>query len=417
MSPRRVLLLVMLLALAGCAALGMFALVAWSGEIIWKLVWTALSTAVATGMLLPLSLLVERPRVKAGGLCGMLTVIVCWLMLMVMIWGGGIVGWNDDLFWRAFILFWSTLLVGVPLMGALLVVSFPWARVAVWTFAAISAGAYALYILALLLPRENSWGMSAFSWKFWVTGWCVQSIGAVASMLLVNIGCGDRRYFRWAGVVCCAVSLAIGIAGVWLEHSDSPLMGRIMALALIAAVAMAHINLLLMARLKPSQRWLKWGTMAFVLVAGASAFIAVLLFSDLNNIEDVMLMRLAAASTIAGGCGSLALIVLSLFNRNPEHAPRVATEFKEMTIFCPSCSTKQSVPLGDSTCRVCSLQISIKVMEPRCAGCGYLLYRIESDRCPECGSPIRKAEGAAAEVAVASSGAATAGASAGVESA
>jgi predicted amidophosphoribosyltransferase len=33
----------------------------------------------------------------------------------------------------------------------------------------------------------------------------------------------------------------------------------------------------------------------------------------------------------------------------------------------------------------------IKVDEPHCETCGYLLYRLKSDRCPECGTPVVKA--------------------------
>jgi len=41
-----------------------------------------------------------------------------------------------------------------------------------------------------------------------------------------------------------------------------------------------------------------------------------------------------------------------------------------------------------TSCIECGLRFSIKMDEPRCETCGYLLYRPKSDRCPECGTPI-----------------------------
>jgi hypothetical protein len=404
MTVRRVLLLVMLAALAGCALLGMAALFVPLAETIWRLAGTALNTGVACALLMPLSMLVDRPKVRLGGLCGMAVVLICWLMMMVMVWGSAWSG-GDTVVWRAFAVFGQTLLVGVPVMGALLVASLRWARVAAWMFAGISACAYGLFVVGSMLPEGSSFlPMSALTGKLWSSGWLVQWIGAIVAVLLVNVGCGDRRYFRWAGVLCCVVGFVIGMAGVWAEYHDGEIPGRVMAVALIAGVAMGQINLVLMARLKPGQRFIQWGTIALVLVAGISAALAAMFVSD-GNIAESILVRVAAAGVIAADCGNLALIVLSLLNRNPQRAPAAVTEFKEMAIICPSCATRQRAPLGEAVCRTCGLQIFIKVVEPRCPGCGYLLYRNQSSRCPECGLELGKAppsgEAAAQEVSAA----------------
>ena len=42
---------------------------------------------------------------------------------------------------------------------------------------------------------------------------------------------------------------------------------------------------------------------------------------------------------------------------------------------------------GHAKCGSCGLRIRITVEEPRCS-CGYLLYRLEGDTCPECGREI-----------------------------
>jgi len=388
MTPRRILLFLLLIALAACAALGMLALVVGSGDSLWRLVGTTFTTAVGTGLLLPLSFLVDRPRVRWGGLTAMAVVILCWLLMLVIIWSTALPSGGDTVGWKAFAAFGWTLLVGVPLTGALLIISFRWAKVAVFAYLAVAGFAYFFYLLGTMMPEGTGFvPISDFAGKLWMTGWGIETIGGLACLLLVNLGCGDRRYFRWAGIVCCLVGFTIAMLGIWQERSENDFLARIAALVLIAAVAMAHINLILMARLKASQQWLQWGTMGFSLAAGTSAAIAVL-FTDPSRIEDSFLLRIAAAGTIASGCGSLALVILSLFNRKPEHAAQVVTEYKEILLACPSCATRQRVNLGDSACRTCGLQFFVKVTEPRCAACGYLLYRLQSDRCPECGAPV-----------------------------
>ena len=99
------------------------------------------------------------------------------------------------------------------------------------------------------------------------------------------------------------------------------------------------------------------------------------------------LMSPAFAFGICAACGSIALAVLGRFNRSLE-APSASTEFKELAITCPHCRRQQTVAAGDSQCGGCGLKFSIQIHEPRCARCGYLLLMIQSDRCPECGSPV-----------------------------
>ena len=67
---------------------------------------------------------------------------------------------------------------------------------------------------------------------------------------------------------------------------------------------------------------------------------------------------------------------------------------------CPRCNAANTFLAGTSECKSCGLRVTLDIEEPRCP-CGYLLYKLDSPNCPECGRPVR---GGAAAPASASSG-------------
>ncbi len=76
---------------------------------------------------------------------------------------------------------------------------------------------------------------------------------------------------------------------------------------------------------------------------------------------------------------------------------RFARETRSMSgsirvaLTCPECGAELSVPAGPARCRDCGLTMNIEFEEPRCA-CGYLLYRLVGETCPECGRAVPEAE-------------------------
>ncbi|MFK7960073.1 MAG: hypothetical protein AB8G96_06050 [Phycisphaerales bacterium] len=58
---------------------------------------------------------------------------------------------------------------------------------------------------------------------------------------------------------------------------------------------------------------------------------------------------------------------------------------------CPHCSAACLASPGSSQCRACGGLIHVRIAEPECA-CGYVLFRMSSDHCPECGVVVPNAE-------------------------
>ena len=54
------------------------------------------------------------------------------------------------------------------------------------------------------------------------TGMCIYGMNACVAALLVNLGCGDRRYFRWPGVTLAAVGAALAIYLIWRLRPMGP---------------------------------------------------------------------------------------------------------------------------------------------------------------------------------------------------
>ena len=65
---------------------------------------------------------------------------------------------------------------------------------------------------------------------------------------------------------------------------------------------------------------------------------------------------------------------------------------RDKSVVCPCCGLDQTVPLGTSSCSACGLRIHLRIEEPRCPDCDYLLYRLTSGRCPECGTVVAREE-------------------------
>jgi hypothetical protein len=98
--------------------------------------------------------------------------------------------------------------------------------------------------------------------------------------------------------------------------------------------------------------------------------------------------KLIGVLAILAACGTVVTPVLAFIEHRARRGePETVARRVEIDLVCPRCGSSQRLRAGPSRCSECNLRIAIDVEEPRCT-CGYLLYKLESDRCPECGNAV-----------------------------
>ncbi len=382
MELRKLLLKIMLWSLGFAAFTGVGAVLLQGGELAWRVVGTGLVTAAASGLLISILQLLDRKKTRAAGLLGMGAVVAEFVMALMLIWDviellfGLTVEKSVGL---------TMIFLGLFLAVAMLCLTFISTALTRWACRlglGLSAVVFIVLMIATWLPgrpfAHDRWGETALT---------VSVYGAMCALCLVGVGVSDRRW-RWAGVGAAVIAAVMWLIHFWVGTSSNLGVVILVSLTCITAVV-GHANLAILCPLTIGQRWVLWATIASVMV---TAGLIDLIFIDEKFLHLAwgsreMLGRCTGAAGILTGCGTLALVVLAALNRRVDYEP-VSRDMLEMTVICPRCATKQSIRVGDEQCKQCGLRIHTRVEEPRCPQCDYLLYKLTSDRCPECGTTV-----------------------------
>jgi hypothetical protein len=344
---RKVLLRIVFWALGLAACFGATGVIFVGHDTLWRIVGTCAATAVGAFLLLAASRQLDQEGTRLSGVMAVWLIVIEYLGTLGLVW---------NLFRSAGEPAGLTMLclvaTAIPAIAFTGIIKRPDAALA----ARVGLFASSVVFVLLLLGTWGGWLGKAHADRWNLLGGSLAVFAVLAVVCLVGSGT-DRRHWRWLGVVAAATAFAISAYAIALNiHKTSAFFVCVVSVAAVVA----HANAMAGCPLKTAQRWLLWGTIGAGIATGG--------FVDLAKItspwQEEMLGRLAGATAIIGGCGTLALLVLARINQH--HVPRAATaaDLREIKLTCPRCRTKQTIAMGSGECGACGLIIQVRVQEP-----------------------------------------------------
>ena len=193
-------------------------------------------------------------------------------------------------------------------------------------------------------------------------------------------------------VIACLISLVFFLVGIWFQQAMSwRWENRIFVSGAIAlTIGGMFVHRLFIWPIKPRQLSsivLRWLAILF-----SFAFAGVLLYGffahGFRNWGTIHVRTMGITAVLGAGT-TIATIAVAMFGHKPgENEPGAIRAAIQVSMTCPRCDSQiEARSNQESRCDSCRLKIRVEVEEPRC-GCGYLLYQLESDTCPECGKLI-----------------------------
>lgn len=209
--------------------------------------------------------------------------------------------------------------------------------------------------------------------------------------------------WMWIGIGAAAVALPIWLVMLWFDSSihwtvDEQLAKTAGSFTTIS-VLIAQCGLLILPRLDgPLAGFARKATIIVSIALACTLICMYWWFEWIDNyIDDDILVRGMGVMGILAACGTVVTPIIWKVQavHRVESAVSIPSHL-HINIKCPRCHTQQELLAGPSKCAQCGLRITIDVEEPRCT-CGYQLYRLESEHCPECGREIPESDRWAAQ--------------------
>ena len=257
-----------------------------------------------------------------------------------------------------------------------------------WTMILSLAIAAAMGIAAVLLEE-----LGATAERVFVTSLLVGAYSMICLLCAFVIDRGLARPLMWTGIVTSFIALGVWLVLVWgeswrWENVWEKLLIKSGVTLTIVCIGAAHFGLLAMLPL-PRAAWraVRGGTWGLAGLLGLTILIAIW-----PEVEEDWMWKTIAILSILTACGTIVTPVLALIGRiQKQEEPSTLEENVRVSLRCPRCGRTQQIRPGRAMCAACNLRFELKIEEPRCA-CGYLLYGLDGDACPECGRKIPEKE-------------------------
>ena len=214
---------------------------------------------------------------------------------------------------------------------------------------------------------------------------------ALGGLALVAIG-GTQRVLMQFCVAALALSMVAYISMIWAESFVSWKTRDAVfswgSVSLMLAILLAHRMLIaplrapnLIATISKRTALISAGLLFAMLSYG-------IIRQDIGRYEEIVVRIMGVSAIVMVGSTIAAGIIAMLAPKPGEDEPGLLAGTIGVDLTCPRCQHPIHARSNrEARCDGCRLKVRVEVEEPRCA-CGYLLYQLESDTCPECGKPI-----------------------------
>lgn len=264
-----------------------------------------------------------------------------------------------------------------------------------------SVGVLVLLGLLLLFDVQERYSGQAAGTALVVGAWSLLGFAILKALdFSGRRGIAWGLVIGWAMAICASTAAALWLALIWLpvgarvEEELARWAGLASIWTIECLLPLAFLSPTAMPRWAKAIAWASCGFLVYLGVLGSAGLLAADWVEHYVRrvFGEDLFFRTHGAGTIFAFSG---LIVVGILQRlrarhEPERGQTVPWRF-DMHLACPRCGLEQSMPVtgtGEGArCGRCRLRIRIDVDEPRCA-CGYVLYKIAGDRCPECGREV-----------------------------
>lgn len=254
-------------------------------------------------------------------------------------------------------------------------------RVLLWTMVGSLLAAAGLGLMAVIFPVNWQTGEQIFVTLLLVGAFCIPTFAC--AMVLRK-----RRLvpLMWMSVAFLAVALVLWLVLVWIsmswEYEEWVIRPAVVANTIGAWGA--HLGMLSLMQLKGRlARLVRQCTLAFAGIL--AAMIVLVVFSTPESDLYFKGLLVVIILTVCGTFVTPVLAVIEVVQARSNHGS-VPLQVK-VDLTCPRCGSAERLSTGLAKCSTCGLRIALELEEPRCS-CGYLLYKLQGDACPECGRVI-----------------------------
>lgn len=256
-----------------------------------------------------------------------------------------------------------------------------------------------------MITAALCWGALGIVWILATTNFDEDHLGPViltpvvaviaACAILVSVAGIEKQRLvgiMWVAIGATTMSAAGWLLLTWVSPYRLPV-SNVLALRCVGTITLIAMGLVICGQLlihdTPSAFLTSARRLVVVITCAYLVCMIGLIWTERWHAHGEIV---AIASTIAGMFVLIGLISVSLMVRlssqRKSHQRESLPSRLRLRMTCPKCAHEQTLPMGLVKCVNCRFAMMIEVQEPRCE-CGYLLYQLQGDTCPECGRPMQ----------------------------